>query len=57
MCSPFSVLLISVPEAVSSHTKARRITSAGLSLQREMCLRVSIEYYCEVLLLSFVLTL
>ena len=30
--SPFSVLLLAVPEAVSSHTKVRSISSAGLSL-------------------------
>ena len=27
LCSPFSVLLLAVPEAVSSHTKVRRISS------------------------------
>ena len=38
LCSPFSVLLLAVPEAVSSHTKVRSISSAGLSLCRELCL-------------------
>ena len=37
VCSPFSVLLLAVPEAVSSHTKVRSISSVGLSLQRELC--------------------
>ena len=39
LCSPFSVLLLANPEAVSSHTNARSISSAGLSLRRELCLR------------------
>ena len=33
------VLLLAVPEAVSSHTKVRSISSAGLSLRRELCVR------------------
>ena len=32
LCSPFSVLLLAFPEAVSSHTKARSIISDGLFL-------------------------
>ena len=37
LCSPFFVLLLA--EAVLSHTKARSISSAGLSLRRELCVR------------------
>ena len=37
LCSPFPVLLLAVPEAVLSHTKVRSISSAGLSLRRELC--------------------
>ena len=37
LCSSFSVLLLAIPEAVSSHTKVRSISSAGLSLRRELC--------------------
>ena len=36
--SPFYVLLLAVPDAVSSHTKVRRISSAGLSLRRKLSL-------------------
>ena len=32
-----SVLFLAVPEAVLSHTKVRSISSAGLSLRRELC--------------------
>ena len=37
LCSPFSVLLFAVTEAVLSHTKLRIISSLGLSLRRELC--------------------
>ena len=37
MCSPFPVLLLAVPEAVLPHIKVRSISSAGLSLRRELC--------------------
>ena len=39
LCSLFSVFLLAVRESVSSHTKARSISSAGLSFRRELCLR------------------
>ena len=37
LCSSLSVLLLAGPEADLSHTKVRSISSAGLSLQRELC--------------------
>ena len=43
LCSSFSVLLLAIPEAVSSHTKVRSISSAGLSLRRELCAGWSIS--------------
>ena len=38
LCSLSSVLLFTVPEAVSCLKKVRSIPSAGLSLRRELCL-------------------
>ena len=37
LCSPFSFVLLAVPEAVSSHTKVRSISSAMVSFWRELC--------------------
>ena len=37
LCSPFSVLLLAILEAVLSHTKLRSISSVGLSLRGENC--------------------
>ena len=42
-----------VPEAVSPHTKARRITSAGLSLWRKMCLWEELKHLCFDCLWNF----
>ena len=45
LCSSFSVLLLAIPEAVSSHTKVRSISSAGLSSRRELCVGDVVFYY------------
>ena len=37
LCSQFPVLVLVVPEAVLSDTKVRSISSAELSLRRELC--------------------
>ena len=38
-CSLSSVMLLAVPEAASSNTKAKSTPSAQLSLQTELCLQ------------------
>ena len=37
-------MLLAVPEAILTHTKVRSISSAGLSLQKELCVRDALLY-------------